>query len=111
MTEQAENERICEWLGWKRHHRTASGHQFWSDGSKTDDGNYLLLNAPTFRTGNDMLMLFQKLQTVGDFQLGYCKADEIWYCTDYSTGIEGEDKTCEGSVRAAVLARIGEAKS
>lgn len=99
MSEQEENERICEWLGWKRHYRTRSGHQFWSDGSKTDDGNYLLLNAPTFSTGNDMHFMLHRLQTL--------PAEETLEVRRHLADCLLRNRFSPYQVRAAVLAHIG----
>lgn len=57
MTEQQENELLCEkLLGWKRAVRGAlSGCQFW-------DTEPTQLRTPDFRTGDGMLLLLEALQ-------------------------------------------------
>lgn len=98
MTEQEENELICEWLGWKR--VTSEGSTIrWNvpldDSGRNFRGEY----TPTFRTGNDTFLMLDKLQDDGSKQL-----------TELSV-LLGRGELTPAAVRAAVLALIVETKS
>lgn len=94
MTEQQENEKICEWLGWRRVSSPAMVDR-WVVGP----GHFEVFT-PTFRTGNDMHFMLHRLQAL--------PAEETLEARRHLADCLLGNRFSPYQVRAAVLASIGE---
>lgn len=56
MTEQEQNEAICEWLGWLPQIDDDGSRVWWVKDARG------MLETPTFRTGNDAQLMFERLE-------------------------------------------------